>query len=189
MKKSLNYWTRKFHRWGALMFCIPLILVITSGLLLQVKKQFPWAQPPTLSAGHTNLELSFKGILEIARTDSAAAIQSWTDIDRLDVRPAKGVVKVLAINRQELQIDLASGQILSSKYRRSDLIESLHDGSFFGEFVKLGVFLTNGVALLFLWFTGAWLWYLPVRARARKRKRLSRSGISRNPVATTKVEW
>lgn len=172
MKKNFDYWTRKTHRWGALLFCLPLILVIVSGLLLQLKKQVPWVQPATESAGHSTLALSWEQILEVTRSEAAAEVRTWDDIDRLDVRPSRGIVKVQAINRHEVQIDMVSGEILSSTYRRSDLIESLHDGSFFGSFAKLGVFLGNGIVLLGLWLTGAWLWYLPVRARSRKRRRM-----------------
>jgi uncharacterized iron-regulated membrane protein len=86
-------------------------------------------------------------------------------------------VKVRCRNRWELQIDLETGAVLSSTMRRSDLIESLHDGSFFGDPVKLGVFLPSGLLLLLLLITGAWLWYLPIRNRRINRRRTAaRSG-------------
>ncbi len=180
MKKSFNLWTRKLHRWGAAACCLPLLLVIVSGLLLQLKKQVPWVQPPTRSAGHSRLVLTWEEILDVARSDPAAGVATWEDIDRMDVRPDIGIVKVQPRNRHELQIDLATGEVLSSTYRRSDFIEQLHDGSFFGEYVKLGIFLPNGVVLLGLWMTGAWLWYLPYKARAAKRRRLSVPRITRD---------
>lgn len=173
MKRSFNYWTRKFHRWGAVVCCIPLLLVIITGLLLQVKKQVAWVQPPTEKTEHSRMALSWDEMLSAAKLDPNASIETWKDVDRLDVRPSKGLVKLRAKNRWELQIDLVSGEILSSKYRRSDFIESLHDGSFFGEWSKLGVFLVNGIVLLSLWITGAWLWYLPFKAKAAKKKRMN----------------
>lgn len=48
MYKFLNKWTRKLHRWGALLTAVPLLLVIVTGLLLQVKKEAAWIQPPTM---------------------------------------------------------------------------------------------------------------------------------------------
>ena len=110
-------------------------------------------------------------ILTAARSDPSAAVQSWGDIDRLDVQPGKGIVKVQCKNRWELQLDLQTAEILSSKYRRSDFIESLHDGSFFHELAKLYVFLPNGLILLGLWLTGAYLWWMPFGARRRKQRR------------------
>ena len=50
MARNLNWWTRKLHRWGALLTALPLLIVIVSGLLLQVKKQIPWG-PATHDQG------------------------------------------------------------------------------------------------------------------------------------------
>lgn len=171
MKRSFNFWTRKLHRWGALICCLPLLLVIVSGLLLQVKKQVPWVQPPTENAGHRELVLSWDELLESARQDPDAGIRSWDDVDRLDVRPGKGIVKIRSKTSWELQVDLRNGDLLASNYRRSDLIESLHDGSFFGDTSKLVIFLANGLILLGLWFTGMWLWYLPIKVKQNKKKK------------------
>ena len=147
-----------------------MLLVIVSGLLLQVKKQVAWIQPPTQRGATNNATpaQSWNEILEAVRQVQEANVDTWNDIDRLDVRPSRGIVKVRCNNRWEVQLDLASGEVLSSTMRRSDLIESLHDGSFFSDPAKLWIFLPNGVALFALWLSGAWLWYLPFRAKRRK---------------------
>ncbi len=78
-------------------------------------------------------------------------VDGWDDVNRLDVRPGRGVVKVWLHNGYEVQVDLGTGAVLQTAYRRSDLIESIHDGSFFaGDWTKLGLFLPDGdrVALL-----------------------------------------
>lgn len=170
MSKSFKWWTRKFHRWGALLVAIPLVVVIVSGLLLQVKKQFDWIQPPTKSGSLEIPAVRWSQILENARSVQPAAVHGWEDIDRLDVRISEGVTKVQCKNGWELQLDSASGKILASAYRRSDLIESIHDGSFFSESAKLWIFLPNGIVLLALWCTGIYLWYLPIGARRKRKK-------------------
>ena len=71
----------------------------------------------------------------------------------------------------KVQIDLATMEIMQSKYRRSDWIEQLHDGSFFGDWAKLSVFLVNGLVLLALWVSGAYLWYLPFLAKSKSKQR------------------
>jgi uncharacterized iron-regulated membrane protein len=58
-------------------------------------------------------------------------------------------------------------------HRRSDWIEQLHDGSFFSETAKLFVFFPNGLILLGLWLTGAYLWWLPIGAKQKKESRKS----------------
>ena len=163
---------------GALVTVLPLLLVVGTGILLQVKKQVSWIQPPTTSGIATNEtpRQDWDAILARARSVEAAEIEDWHDIDRLDVRPGKGIVKVQARNHWEIQLDLESGEILSSTYRRSDVIESLHDGSFFADFAKLWVFLPNGLVLLGLLLTGIWLWYLPFSTRRRKQRRSHHRG-------------
>ena len=158
------------HRWCAVCFAAPMLVVILSGLVLQVKKQVAWVQPPN-QRGEANNEtprLGWAEILAAVRHVPESEVQSWGDIDRLDVRPSRGIVKARCKNRWEVQIDLQTGHVLSSTERRSDLIESLHDGSFFSDTAKLWVFLPNGIALLVLWLSGVWLWYLPHLAKRRK---------------------
>lgn len=170
MYKFLNKWTRKLHRWGALITFVPLLLVIVTGLLLQVKKQSAWVQPPTMKGSTKEPQLQWPTLLVQCQQVPEAEIKTWADINRIDIQPGKGVVKVQSANHWELQLDLADGKLLSSAYRRSDWIEQLHDGSFFGDWAKLWVFLPNGLILLGLWLTGAYLWYLPIYAKRKKQR-------------------
>lgn len=167
---KFNKWNRRLHRWGGLAVVLPLGLVIATGLLLQLKKQWSWVQPPTSRGVGGSPEIGFETLLDIVRGVPEAGVEGWGDIDRIDVQPGRGIVKVRCFSRWEVQIDTSTGDVLRSAYRRSDLIETLHDGSFFGEWVKLGVFLPAGVVLLLLWMTGVWLWWMPHGARRRKRR-------------------
>ena len=170
LTKRLNRWSRTLHRWGAAFCAIPVLVVILTGLLLLVKKQAPWIQPPTATGLLANVtpETDWSDILNVLRGIAEAEVTDWKDIDRLDVRPAKGIVKVRCNNRWEVQIDLSSAEVLASTYRRSDLVESLHEGSFFSDFVKRWLFLPNAVVLLVLWVTGVWLWCLPWQRRRKR---------------------
>ena len=150
------------------MVALPLVLVIATGILLQVKKQVPWVQPPTAQASSNELALTFDEILTAA-TSVDAGITSWDDVDRLDVRPSRGIVKVRGKNRQEVQVDAQTGAVLQVAYRRSDLIESLHDGSWFHDRVKLAIFLPSGIVLLGLWGTGVYLFVLPYLVKRRRK--------------------
>lgn len=164
----LSILSRKFHRWGAVGIGIPLLLVIGSGILLQVKKQFPWVQPAEQRSPVAVPAMDWDVILAAAKSLPQANVTSWEDIDRLDVRPSKGILKVITKNRWELQLHLGTGEVLQTAYRRSDLIETLHDGSFFGDPAKLWIFLPSGVVLFVLWLTGLYLWLLPYRTRRRR---------------------
>ncbi|HKL19918.1 MAG TPA: PepSY-associated TM helix domain-containing protein [Halalkalibaculum sp.] len=165
---------RKIHRWGALLIALPFLIVLITGLFLQVKKEFSWIQPPSQkgSISYQTPEVGFDRILEISKSDSEANISSWEDVDRLDVRPDDGVVKVRSVEGWELQIDLGTGAILSSMMRRSDIIESIHDGSWFHDQAKLWIFLPSAIVVTILWITGIYLFFLPYFAKWQNRKRM-----------------
>lgn len=168
---KLSRQSRVFHRWGSIIALLPITVIIFSGIVLQLKKVSSYVQPPTQSGAGTEPAIGFDRILEVARTVPEAEIETWEDVDRLDVRPGKGVVKVRCKNRYEVQIDAKTAEILQVAFRRSDLIESIHDGSFFNEHFKLWVFLPAGIVLALLLVTGVHLFFLPYLAR---RKRVGR---------------
>lgn len=163
-------WTRKVHYWGSFVIAIPILLIIISGLFLQLKKDINWIQPTTLN-GKTknNPKISFEKILEIAKKNKSTNIKSWADINRLDVRIDRGIVKVRAKNNWEIQIDTDSGNILQTSYRRSDIIERIHDGSWFSSNAKYLIFFTSGIVLLILWFTGIYMLFSPYLNKWRKK--------------------
>jgi len=179
----MNRWSRKLHRWGAIVIAVPTLLVIATGLLLQLKKEVAWIQPPTIKSpsidgASSQPLLDWDTVLNSTIAIKESGVSSWDDIDRLDVRPSKGVIKVRCKNNWEVQLDANNAAVLSSAYRRSDLIESLHDGSFFSDSAKLYVFFVNGLILLGLWLTGMYLWYLPIKARSKKKNRLASKNSS-----------
>ena len=174
---------RQLHRWGTVLVALPLLVVIVSGVALLWKKDVAWIQPPTQAGTQDVPRLSFDEILRVVQAVPEADVGGWADVDRLDVRPGKGVVKVRAQNRWEVQLDAATGEVLQVAYRRSDLIEALHDGSWFHEGVKLWVFFPAALVLLVLWGTGLYLFLLPHNARRKKRRRPRAEGT---PVA---FEW
>jgi hypothetical protein len=50
------------------------------------------------------------------------------------------------------------------------MIESIHDGSWLHEGIKLWVFLPAGLTLLLLWMTGMYLFVLPYLVKWRRRR-------------------
>ena len=173
MSVNWRVWTRKCHRWGAILIALPFLLVLVTGILLQLKKDWSWVQPPTARGQSKTPAIGLDAILDAARSRPEAGVQGWGDVERLDVQPGRGIAKVQAKSRWEVQVDLATGEVLQVAYRRSDLIESLHDGSWFHDSAKLWVFLPTAVIVLGLWGTGIYLFFLPhtVRRSRRRQKR------------------
>lgn len=167
--KRLN---RNVHYWISIGIALPLLIIIGSGIFLQLKKESSWIQPTTQDGSTQAPTLSYDRLLAVTKTIPECEVNSWEDIDRLDVRPSKGVIKVRCKNRWEAQIDAASGEVLQVSYRRSDLIESIHDGSFFHDRVKLWIFLPASVLLFLMWITGIVLFLIPFQVkRNAKQKR------------------
>ncbi len=164
-----NVLNRKIHNWGSIIIALPLLAIIGSGLLLQLKKQLTWVQPAEFRGSSETPAIGLEHILDSVRSAPGQQVSGWNDINRIDFRPGKGVAKVWLQNGWEVQVDLGNGDILHSAYRRSDLIEAIHDGSFFGgDIAKLGVFLPVAITLLVLWMTGVWLFLIPYVARFKR---------------------
>ena len=167
---KLSVLNRKAHRWGAILIALPLLMVIATGILLQLKKQVQWVQPTTQKGSGKTPTLGMAELLAKVQAVPEAEVRGWADVDRVDVRPKDGIYKVTCRNRTEVQVDFATGDVLSVQERNSDLIESVHDGSIFGDGVKLGVFLPAAVVLLGLWVTGLILFVHPLWVKWRRKK-------------------
>ncbi len=170
---KFNVLNRKTHYWGAVIIALPVLIIMCSGLLLQVKKHWTWIQPEEQRGTGTAPNIDFEKILTSVQGVPDLGVEGWDDINRVDVRPGRGLAKVSLQNGWEVQVDLGTGRVLQTAYRRSDLIESIHDGSFFaGDLAKLGIFLPAGVALLLMWITGMWLFWLPISVKRKRKKAL-----------------
>jgi len=163
---------RQVHYWLSALIVIQFIIIVGSGSFLLLKKQFSWIQPPTQVGSADTPTVSFDRILEIARSVAVAEITDWNDIDRLDVRPTKGMLKIRAKNGWEIQVDTSTGDVLQTSYRRSDFIESIHDGTYFHENMKLWVFFPTAIILIIIWCTGVYLFVLPFWMKAKKRRKM-----------------
>jgi uncharacterized iron-regulated membrane protein len=163
---------RKIHRWGSIIIAVPFLVVLVTGIILQLKKDIAWIQPETMEGVASEPSISFETILEASKLVPEAEISGWEDINRLDLRPGDGVVKVRANNHWEIQIDIQTGAILQSTYRRSDIIEAIHDGSWFHDLAKLWIFLPNGIIVTVLWITGMYLFFVPYLNKRRNQKRM-----------------
>ncbi len=170
MSVSFRKYSRSIHLWLSLVIFIPVIIVIASGLLLQVKKEFDWIQPPTQKAQNSRPTLSFDNVLNAVRQVPQANLNDWDDIDRLDVRPAKGIIKVRGKNHWEVQLNAQTGDVLQVAYRRTDTIEAIHDGSWFFDGAKLWLFLPAAILLFVLWVTGVVMLITTLKNKYRKNK-------------------
>ena len=164
---------RQIHHWGSIIIAIPLVIMIGAGILLMLKKEFEWIQPSTQKGIVRDAipTQSFEALFAAAKSVEKAGITDWKDLERVDVKAGKGVIKFVSATDWEVQIDTHSAEVLQVAYRRSDIIEQIHDGSFFADWAKLWLFLPAGIALFILWLTGMYLFFLPYYKKWQKRKK------------------
>lgn len=166
---------RRYHRQIGIVLLILVLISALTGLLLAWKKESAYLQPPTTEGASKELA-DWKPVAELAAIAREALAERYpaekdNDIDRMDIRPSKGIVKMLFEKRWwEVQVDGATGEVKSIAKRNSDWIEAIHDGSIISDGFKLVSMNLLGLGLLLLIITGFLLWYGPRRLRSLKRR-------------------
>ena len=168
---------RRLHKWLALPLFVFMFIIGGTGVLLGWKKMVNFTPPTlkgsTLDASHW---ITLDSIHTIANRFAKDSLQPSSTVDRIDVRPSKGVAKIsFEADYTELQIDLTTGKTLSIKRRWNDLIEHIHDGTIIdrlisneGEQAKVTYTTLTSIGLMLLSFSGFWLWWNPKRMRRMK---------------------
>lgn len=173
IKRLRNY--RKYHKWLGIALALFLLVSAITGILLAWKKDIDLLQPPTNKGVSKELS-TWMPVEELANIATEALYAAHPNlegnaVDRMDIRPSKGIVKVLFDKGWwEVQVDGTTGEIKSIQKRHSDWIEALHDGSIITDWFKLISMNFVGWGLLIMIGTGLWLWYGPKQVRQLKKK-------------------
>jgi hypothetical protein len=143
------------------------VVISVTGILLNHKRALdlmPRTAVTQVDAFDTSLPLP-----ELARLarEAVSSEVSATGIDRMDVRPAKGIIKVRFKDRRITEVTLAlkDGTVLVRGLRNDSFLEQLHSGDAFGRHGYLLSDLAAG-ALILLLMSGFWMWLYP-HAKAR----------------------
>jgi uncharacterized iron-regulated membrane protein len=174
--------SRSLHGTVALVLLVLVVVSSATGLALAWKKDIDVLQPPTQRGPETALG-DWRGLDELADAATAALAAHLGDApperlipERLDIRPDRGIVKVLFPGTWEVQVEGGTAAVRSVARRHSDWIEMLHDGSIVSEGFKLLSMNVLGLGLLMVGATGFWMWLGP--RRLRRARTPSRSGTS-----------
>ncbi len=164
--RTFSRWTFFTHLWLGILATGVILLVSITGILLNHKR--PLGLMPDVDHKPSGSFESALPLAELARRAEAAVGPevAAAGIDRMDVRPGDGLVKVRFDNRTvlEVDVDLNTGRVLHVGERNDVFLEKLHSGEIFGDG---WVLLTDAcaVALTILLLSGYWLWLFP-RARS-----------------------
>lgn len=164
--RVVSRWTFYAHLWLGILVSGVILLVALTGILLNHKRALG-LMPDVPHEATGSFEAALP-LAELARRAEAAVgpAVAATGIDRMDVRPGDGLIKVRFDDRtvQEVTLDLNTGRVLHVGERNDVFLEKLHSGEIFGDG---WVLLTDlaAVALALLLLSGYWLWLYP-RARS-----------------------
>ena len=156
IKKAASIWNRKIHRWVAMIIALPMLLVIITGIFLQLRKPIDWIQPPTAKGSQKyQPTVALEQVLTEVKTVGPMQVNDWSDIQLLDMRPKKGIIKVRNHSNLETQVDAATGEVLQTAQRRNDFVVKMHEFSTWNARLWLGVPVKLGFLVIFL--TGLYL--------------------------------
>ena len=167
---------RVWHRYIGLAIALFLLISSITGILLSLKKEFDLLQPATQKGVSKSLD-DWKPLSEISIIATQTFHEQYPDqkengIDRMDVRPGKGIVKVLFEKGYwEVQVDGSSGEVKSIERRHSDWIEQLHDGSIISDWFKIGSMNFLGIGAILMIISGFWLYFGPKKFRKAKQQK------------------
>ncbi len=157
------------HLWLGVLFTAALLVIAATGILLNHKRGLG-LMPDVRHDASAPLAraLPLDSLASIALRTTGRAAASLGDIDRMDVRPRNGFVKVRLREAAstEVTVDLASGRVLHVGPRGDAYLEKLHSGEAFGD---RWVLLSDAaaIALVITIITGYWLWLFPKVRRGR----------------------
>ena len=161
------------HLWLGVIFTAALIVISATGILLNHKRGLGLMPdvPHESSAPFTG-SLPLDSLSTIALRAVAlpnAEAPTLGDVDRMDVRPRDGFVKVRMrdASSTEVTVDVATGKVLHIGPRGDVFLEKLHSGEIFG---GRGILLSDAAAVVIVItiITGYWLWLTPKRRRFRE---------------------
>lgn len=166
---------RTLHKWIGVPLIIFFLVVGVTSILLAWKKKVELL-PPTQKTKVENGTWILPSEMVKIGEEEMVKIGKDPEVDRLDIRPDKGIAKVtFKTHFTEVQVDGYSGEVLSVSTRHSDWIEKVHDGSIIDfywtgeEGAKLTYSTLTALGLLFLAFSGFYLWYYPKLIRRLKK--------------------
>lgn len=159
------------HRWVGIAAGIVLLVTAVSGLMLLVKKDYAWIQPATVrgTAGPPEQLQPLAAVYAAVFALGLPQFRSEADIARIDFRPEHRVHKVISVHDHlEVQVDAISLATHGPNPRRSDLLETIHDGQILGGWVHGYVMPAVALSVAVLSLTGYVLWLWPKWRRSRR---------------------
>jgi uncharacterized iron-regulated membrane protein len=165
--------TRSLHRWIGFLASLFLAVISVTGFFLAMKDRFAFMRPPVQDAAKLERVeeiLPVSQVLSIAFGAGHAELSEVGEVDRVDYRPGDNVFKVVSKDGyREVQVDGTQGSIVSDAFRNDQMMEDIHDMSFFADLAHGYLLPTVAIGLLLLSLSGIVIFITPIVRRWRFR--------------------
>lgn len=162
------------HRWLGVTAGLVFLMSAATGFLLLLKKDFDWIQPPVVvgAPGPIADLQPLPAVIDAVLALGLPEFRTAEDISRIDFRPQKHVHKVISEHGNlEVQVCAITLSTSGPNERVSDWLESLHDGSAFGDAAHSVVMPIAGLILVYLATSGYVMWLWPKWLKHRRARR------------------
>jgi hypothetical protein len=161
------------HLWLGVLSTVILIAISVTGVLLNHKRGLGLMpdvphEPTGAFAAAVSLHDMARAALEAAPEASRPGWKPGDSvdialIDRMDVRPRNGFVKVRLRDKaaMEMTVDINTGRVIHVGKRGDVFLEKLHSGEAFGGLPYVLISDFGAIALVLTLITGYWLWLVP----------------------------
>ena len=160
---------RAVHKWVGVFAALFLALISATGFLLAIKGKTEMIRPSTQKGAElarfsdaVSLDTAAKAAIGVG----LAELKTLDDIDRIEYHVGKNVYKILSARAyHEVQVDGATGKVLSVGKRNDQMFEDIHDLTFFSEILYDWWLPVVAVGLFTLAVSGLWMFFVPVVRR------------------------
>jgi uncharacterized iron-regulated membrane protein len=141
---------RTWHAYVGLVAALPLLVIVVTGLILQLRNQFEGIQPKTVT-------------IKLVEGKSALSMEEVLakfpqgNVEQIIYRPRKGNYSVRLKDGSEVQMHPQTGEVVKDSPRRSGFLIDIHQGSWLGPLGQYVVHFGAGLSLIFLLFSGVLL--------------------------------
>lgn len=161
--------TRALHRWIGFFASLFLAVISVTGFFLAMKDRFAFMRPPVQEAAKLERAqdiLPVAQVLQIAYDAGHPELSEIKEVDRVDYRPKDNVFKVVSKDGyREIQVDGTEGKIVSNAFRNDQLMEDIHDMSFFSDLMHGYLLPVVAVCLCTLSISGIIIFLVPIVRR------------------------
>jgi uncharacterized iron-regulated membrane protein len=145
---------RTWHAWVGLVAALPLLVIVVTGLVLQLRNQFEAIQPKTVTM---KLEEG-KPLLSM---EEVIVKFPPGKVEQIIYRPSKGNYSIRIKGGDEIQMNPQTGEVIKDLPRRAGLLIDIHQGSWLGPFGQYVLHFGAGLSLVFLLISGVLIF--PIR--------------------------